>query len=243
MSHEEPAGAGSRRPDAPDPLALDTAAEADPIGRRVVTGLVKIGLATRHRAWVEASGQGLTPTQGQALALLRRRPEVGMRLAELAAELAVTPATTSEAVRVLAEKGLVRKVRAADDARALAITLTDAGRQAADRAAGWADFLLAAVDELTPPEQEVFLRGLVKMIRTLQERGEIPIARMCVTCRFFRPNVHADPARPHHCAFVDAPFGDRHLRLECLDHQAAPADQADRAWDAFVAADRPTAVS
>jgi hypothetical protein len=43
---------------------------------------------------------------------------------------------------------------------------------------------------------------------------------MCVTCRYFRPHVHSDPERPHHCAFVDAPFGDRALRLDCRDHEA-----------------------
>jgi hypothetical protein len=42
---------------------------------------------------------------------------------------------------------------------------------------------------------------------------------MCATCVFFRPDVHDDPERPHHCAFVDAPFGDRQLRLDCDDYR------------------------
>lgn len=226
---------GAPPPSAAEPFDFDTAAEADPLGQRVVTGLAKIGLATRHRAWSEAEGRGLTPTQGQILALLRLRPETGMRLSEVAATLAVTAPTASVAVRTLVDKGLVRKARAPDDARAVAITLTEAGRREAERAAGWSDFLLSAVDALTPAEQAVFLRGLVKMIRTLQERGEIPVSRMCVDCRFFRPNVHADPDRPHHCAFVDAPFGDRHLRLECADQQPAPLQQAASAWESFTA--------
>lgn len=53
--------------------------------------------------------------------------------------------------------------------------------------------------------------------------------------RFFRPRVHADPYRPHHCAFGDAPFGDRHLRLECADHQPAPEEQERRARETFAA--------
>lgn len=200
----------------------------------MVAGLAKLGLATRHRAWSEAEGQGLTPTQGQILAMLRTRAERGMRVTELAAALAVTAATTTVAVQALERKGLVHKSRAPQDGRARTITLTDAGQHEAERAVGWSDFLLAAVDELTPDEQEVFLRGLVKMIRALQERGEIPISRMCVTCRFFRPNVHSDARSPHHCAFVDAPFGDRHLRLECPDHDPAPREQANSAWVRFI---------
>jgi DNA-binding MarR family transcriptional regulator len=214
------------------PFDFETAAEAEPLDRRVITGLAKVGLATRHHAWREAEGQGLTPTQGQVLAFLRHRPEAA-RLSTLAEVLAVTPATASQAVDALTRKGLAAKARASDDARALAITLTEAGRREADRVAGWSDFLLAAVDTLTPAEQTVFLGALVKMIRTLQERGEIPISRMCVTCRFFRPKVHPDPDQPHHCAFVDAPFGDRHLRLDCADHDPAPPEQARQAWEAY----------
>ena len=70
------------------------------------------------------------------------------------------------------------------------------------------------------------------MIRTLQLNGEIPVSRMCLTCVHFRPNVHTG-AEPHHCAFVDAAFGARHLRLECGDHQPAAPQQEKDAWAAF----------
>lgn len=211
---------------------------AEASGHNIVTGLAKLGLATRHRAWQGAGGQGLTPTQGQILALLRFRHGDGARLSELAQGLAISAPTASDAVRALVAKGLVEKVRAPDDARALTITLTAAGRREAERAAGWSDFLLDAVDALSPDERAVFLRGLVKMIGALQRRGEIPVSRMCPTCRFFRPHVHDDPARPHHCAFVDAPFGDGQLRLECDDHQDASTAQVEEAWARFTSFNR-----
>src|SRR5690349_5113462 len=116
--------------------------ETDPIAPRVVTGLAKIGLATRHQAWSE--GRGLTPSQGQILALLRAHPQRSMRVTELAAALAVTAPTASVAVAALEQKGLVRKAKAPDDARARAITLTDEGEHQAHRAANWSDFLLTA---------------------------------------------------------------------------------------------------
>ena len=37
----------------------------------------------------------------------------------------------------------------------------------------------------------------------------------------------------HHCAYVDAPFGDRELRLDCADFDAAPSSDAVRAWEVF----------
>jgi DNA-binding MarR family transcriptional regulator len=203
-----------------------------PLAQRVTTGLAKVGIALKQQAWAEAGGRGLTPTQGQALALLRANPG-GLRLGALAQQLGVTAATASDSVAALHRKGLVAKAPLAGDGRAVVVRLTPAGSREAAVAAAWPDFLLEAVDQLSTAEQAAFLRALVTMIRTLQTRGRIPVARMCVSCRFFQPFRHPDPRLPHHCAFVDAPFGDGELRLDCPDHIAAPAELAARTWEAF----------
>ncbi len=212
--------------------AEDALPPDEPLAKRVTTGLAKVGLALKQQAWAEAGGRGLTPTQGQVLALLRANPD-GLRLGELAGQLGVTAATTSDSVAALTRKGLVAKLPLAGDGRAVLVRLTREGAREAAAAAAWPDFLLEAVDELSGDEQAAFLRGLVTMIRTLQVRGRIPVARMCVSCRFFQPFRHRGEARPHHCAFVDAPFGDGELRLDCPDHVAAPAELAARTWAAF----------
>jgi DNA-binding MarR family transcriptional regulator len=210
-----------------DPLPPD-----EPLAGRVTTGLAKVGIALKQQAWAEAGGRGLTPTQGQVLALLRANPG-GLRLGALARQLGVTAPTASDSVAALHRKDLVAKAPLAGDGRAVVVRLTPAGTREAAAAAAWPDFLLEAVDELSAAEQAAFLRALVTMIRTLQERGRIPVARMCVSCRFFQPFRHDNPARPHHCAFVDAPFGDGELRLDCPDHAAAPPEQAEATWHAF----------
>lgn len=190
---------------------------------RTLVALSKIGLALRSEAWRETAPRGLNPTQAQVLVVLRQAPAAGLRLSQIADRLGVSAATVSASVSALERKGLVHKERAADDARALAVSLTPAGRAEAGEMAEWPDLLLGAVGVLDEEEEAVFLKALLKVIRQLQERGRISPARMCVTCRYFRPDVHDDPERPHHCAFVDAPFGDRNLRVDCGDHE--PADR------------------
>ncbi|MCS6803430.1 MAG: MarR family winged helix-turn-helix transcriptional regulator [Chloroflexota bacterium] len=211
-------------------------AGAGPIAARLATALAKIGLALKSRGWREAGPRGLSPTQAQILVQLRRGPA---SLAAVAAALGVTPPTASDAVAALERKGFVSKRVAPEDGRAIRIALTAAGREEAERAAGWPDFLAAAAETLAPEEQAVFLRALIKLIRELQERGEIPLSAMCVSCVFFRPNVHPDPRRPHHCAFVDAPFGDSALRLDCPDFQLAPPEARQTAWLAFAGGSPP----
>ena len=204
-------------------------------GPLLAIGLAKIGLVLRHEAWQRRTRDGLTPTQSQILALLHARRGTGMRLADIADGLGVSAATASDSVRVLAEKGLVLKKRSQADARSLAVRLTGRGAEEAARASQWPDFLLEAIDALGEEERAVFLRGLTKMIRVLQEQGRIPPARMCATCRYFRPNAHRDPRRPHHCAFVDAPFGEGELRLDCADQEPLPPAEAGELWEAFLA--------
>ena len=205
----------------------------EPLARRVVVGLSKIGLALRTQAWREAGGRGLTPTQGQILAILQGRRAKPCRLQELADGLGVSAATASDAVRALERKRLVAKERSREDARTLAVGLTPRGEAEARLTRTWSDFLVETVTELEAAEQAALLRLLTRTILGLQRRRQIPVAAMCVTCRFFRPQAHPGSERPHHCAFVDAPFGDAALRLECAEHEpATPSARgaAEAAW-------------
>jgi DNA-binding MarR family transcriptional regulator len=202
--------------------------------RRVSDGLARIGMVMKSEAWKQAGPAGLTPTQAQILALLNARGGA-LRLSAVAGDLAVTPATASEAVAALVTKRMARKTPAADDGRAVAIELTAKGRRRAASIGQWPDALAAATGALEPPEQEVLLRALAKMIRRLQQEGRIPLARMCVNCRYFRPNAYPGSELPHHCDYVDAPFGDRHLRLECREFEEERVEVREVKWKSFAA--------
>jgi len=65
-------------------------------------------------------------------------------------------------------------------------------------------------------------RLLLDLIAGLQRSGTITVARMCSTCRFFRPDAHPGAVERHHCALVDIPMSDGQLRVDCAEH--APAD-------------------
>ena len=203
-----------------------------PIESRIAFGFARINTAMRSKAWAQAAANGLTPTQADILNLLASRTAT-LRLSAIAEQLAITPATASDAVAALVAKGLVEKGRAADDGRAIALKLTKRGARIAVTTADWSSFLGVAAETLSDEEKAVMLKLIIKMIRQLQERGEIPVNRMCVTCKYFGPNENADPGTPHYCHFVKAPFGNRHLRLDCPEHEEAEATAQQRNWAAF----------
>ena len=201
---------------------------------RVSTGFTQLGVALRHLAWVKAGPGNLTPTQGQILGRLHGKGAMEIRPSDLAEALAVTLPTISDAVSTLSAKGLVTKRRSRKDGRATALSLTRAGRREAERVAVWPDSLTTTVENLDADEQAGLLRALVKMIRALQVRGEIPGAQMCPTCSFFRPHVHADGPHPHHCDLLNAAFGDRELRLDCPVHEVPETSAEESTWKRFV---------
>jgi DNA-binding MarR family transcriptional regulator len=201
---------------------------------RIVAGLLKVGLAVKSRKAGKAGLHGLTPAQAQILAFLEFGPQESSTLSEIAEGMAITPPTASVSVSSLVGKGLVTRRRSAADGRAVTLTLSAAGGRMAHEVSDWTDFLVSAVEALDPGEQEVFVKGLVKIIRTLQVRGEIPLSRMCVTCRYFRPNAHPGRPAPHHCGYVDMAFGHGDLRFECPEHEAARDEMQMAAWPKFL---------
>lgn len=213
-------------------MPAQTAAQAPdaPLAQRIATALHKLGLAMKNQSWRQAQGRGLSPTQGQILSLLASSgPQSGK---EIAAALGVSLPTVSASVKTLVGKGLAEKHPDPRHARASLVSLTAPGRDAGAEARSWPDFLAGAVGSMSDAEQAAFYSGLLKMIRSLQEAGQIPTQSMCLTCTHFRPRVHTGP-RPHHCALIDAPMADTTLRLECPDHEAASPEQQLVTWRAL----------
>lgn len=203
--------------------------------QKIIVGFSKLSQAMKNKSWERGSQRKISPTQGQILAYLAgRRKEAVTSLSDIVDHLGVTPATVSDAVRILAEKGFIKKRTGVDDKRLINHTLTIQGVKLAQEVSEWPDFMNQALDVLPAEDHERLFLILVKMIRQLQVRNEIPVSKMCVTCQYFRPNMYSDDQRPHHCAFVNAPFGNKDLRLECPDHQEADSQILDKNWNELI---------
>lgn len=211
---------------------METPFAAPPVHARIVEGLERIATALRADDWVRARSAGVNPTQLAILRLLDGRGP-GWTVKELSLQLGVSQPTATDSILALERKALIEKRADPADGRAVRIVITGAGRaavRAGGEAASAVDRAAAALDD---DDQEQLLVQLVSVIRELQEQGAIPIQRMCVNCRYFRPYAHTDAARPHHCNFVDAAFGQQDLRIDCRDHETADPSARAATWGAF----------
>lgn len=207
--------------------------DAAALTSQLAAGLEKIGLAMKSRTWRREGRAGLGPLQRQVLTLLRSKPGQRAQVSTVANELAIRLPTASEVIATLERKQLVRRRRNMSDGRVVMAQLTAKGNRSCAPSSRMPDRLATATEALSEPEQVILLTSLVKVIRSLQEQGEISVARMCVSCNRFRPNQHANADRPHHCDSLNIPLGDRSLRLDCHVFEPASTLQVNEAWANF----------
>jgi DNA-binding MarR family transcriptional regulator len=103
--------------------------------------------AAHYVAWFREAGLGVTPVQGGILLLVDENP--GLTQIALARLLRIEPPSLTQALNPLIETGLVERSRAAHDGRAVALSLSPAGRQA-----------VATVRRETPAQEADALSGL-----------------------------------------------------------------------------------
>lgn len=188
---------------------------------KIVAAMDRLGHAIRVQMARLARFHGLTVTQLQLLLRLRTDPPERRRVGALAAELDVTLPTVSDAISALERKGLVDRSADPEDGRGVRLVLTGRGYEVADSADAWqvrAQYLLRSV---SVPDKERALGFLTGLIAELYREGYLGVARMCATCRYFRPD---DAPRPQHrCVLLDLTLGPGDVRVDCPEHEPAEA--------------------
>jgi DNA-binding MarR family transcriptional regulator len=195
----------------------------DELAGRLAVGLLRLAAALDAATAGHGSGAPHTLTEQQVLLLLARLG-VPCSVAELASRLAMSTTAVVATLGRLREDGLLTMNPAPSyDPDQMLVALTDRGRALPVPLLNWAGQLLGSLAEVPDREQERLLGLVVERITTLQRRGRMPVARMCLTCRFFQPYAHPGQPDPHHCALVDAAFGHPALRVHCPEQQPHPA--------------------
>ena len=191
------------------------------VDNKIVASLERLSQVFRVLLREEAQGHGLSPIQAQFLVHLLFHDIELRRVGRLAEEFNLTRATVSDAVGSLEEKGLIHREPWPEDKRVVTLGLTSAGEKLAAELSNWANIVKEHLTASSPEEKEIVMRFLMRLIASLQRTGVITVSRMCVTCRFFRPDEHPGSDSPHHCALLDSPLAGSDLRINCPEHELA----------------------
>ncbi len=198
------------------PSIFDPGAQHDQVDYKIVAGLDRIAQALRSMMWEAGKAHGLTPIQMQCLVFLKYHDDKRRRAGQLAKEFDVTPATVSQAIRVLLKKDFIEKQPLQDDARIQILNLTKQGQKICSQIDNWANNLLPLLDSATSDQKDLFLSMLMSLIESLQKTGNISVTRQCTTCRFFR----AADNEMFFCKLLEKEMPAAGLRLDCPEHEA-----------------------
>jgi DNA-binding MarR family transcriptional regulator len=114
-----------------------------------------------------STGEGLTPTQYSVLALVRVRGPIG--LAELTELEGLNPTMLSRIVKVLDERGLIRRLPDPSDMRAARVAVTPEGEKTHERVREQRTQVLAECIEGLPPQIAETLLAAVPALEELAE--------------------------------------------------------------------------
>jgi len=119
-----------------------------------------------------STGEDLTPTQYSVLALVRARGPLG--LAELNELEGLNPTMLSRIVKVLDERGLIRRLPNPSDMRAARVEVTPEGERVAGRVREQRTQVLSECLERLPPQTVDLLLAAVPAMEELAEAVKSP---------------------------------------------------------------------
>lgn len=117
---------------------FDVNRQQQKIDRKIVVALERISEAFRVLLWNESKENALSPIQIQALIFLLFHTADKCTISYLAKEFNLSKPTMSDSIKVLVQKGLVKKIADTEDSRSYNIALTASGKRIAEKSANFA---------------------------------------------------------------------------------------------------------
>ena len=178
---------------------------------KLLNALERLSETLKSLPWEQAKRYGVSPIQIQILLFVAEHPADLTGVSYLAREFNVTKATVSDAVRALLKKGYLEKDHSPVDSRRYNLLLTPAGRELTGRVSDYARPVRETLDGLDPGALRTTFDTLAQVIYGLNQRGVIPVQRMCFNCRFYV----GDKRRSHRCNLLEIDLKAEDVRMDC----------------------------
>lgn len=184
---------------------------------KIIAAMERISQAFRVLLWEKSVGNALTPIQIQVLIFLLYHDAEKRKISYLAGEFHLAKPTVSQTVKILEQKGLIRKEYGQGDSRSYVIHLTPAGEDVARRTADFTREMRAPLEQLAPDQKTALLGQLTGMIHHLHKARVITLQRMCLTCAHYRAEYQG---HAHYCRLLNEGLDADDLRIDCPEHRS-----------------------
>ncbi len=197
-----------------DPSVFNPQAQNNRLTAKITAGLERIAEAYKALRWRYAKELGLSPIQMQVLIFLEYHADELCNVSALAVEFNVTKPTISDAIRVLEQKGLIRKIRSSVDKRAYTVSLTTEGKAMVAAIENFAEPVEQMVATLGSEDQGQLYSALMTVIKGLHRSEVLSVQRSCFACRFYDKSPTGA-----YCRLMELPLPEQDIRLDCPEFE------------------------
>jgi DNA-binding MarR family transcriptional regulator len=183
------------------------------LDNKIVAGLERLSQVFRTLLWEQAKAKQLSPIQIQLLIFIRYHGPGQNNVSYLAREFSVTKPTISDAIKVLGQKGLIRRMDDSMDNRRYSIALTAAGKKVV---ASTEDFTMPFtqwVAQTGEEEKKILWESITGLIRSLNGAGWISVQRNCYSCKHYMQK-----GGEHFCKLINEVLQVQDIRIDCPEH-------------------------
>lgn len=171
----------------------------------------------RQSLWSKAQPLGISPIQVQILLFIKYHEAKLNKVSHLATEFQMTKATISDSVRILVNKGLLKKEVSKEDKRSFNLILTTAAQSLTSEAESFTSGIQETLSSLKVGDKNTLFESLYRLLDQMNESGVIPVQRMCFGCNFYE----GDKSTTHRCTFLKKKLNSTEIRIDCEDFKVA----------------------
>jgi len=188
--------------------------------REVHDLIERLGNLVRADVRATCNEYGMRPVQLEALGFLTQCNRYSDTPQAVAEFLGLTKGTVSQTLKVLEQKGLLRKRGDAKDKRLVHLIPTAKGRRLVERVVPAASLTLG-IENLAKSESQVTVKALRVLLRSVQKANGLKTFAPCHTCRFNQKREGN-----YFCGLTHEPLEEHDVTLLCREHQYPIASAA-----------------
>lgn len=186
------------------------------LDNKIVAGLDRLSQVFRILLWNKAKEQSLSPIQIQLLIFINYHSADKTTISYLAQEFNFTKPTISDAIRVLEQKKLIKKLTDTTDTRSYTIQLTTSGKGIVAETEDFASPLTTIIARTTEADKKVLWQNISSLIIQLNKLEVISVQRTCFNCKHY-----TSKNKTHFCSLLNQKLETQDIRIDCGEFENA----------------------
>lgn len=180
------------------------------LDNKIVAGLERLSQVFRILLWEKAKEHNLSPIQIQLLIFLQHHAADLSTISYLAQEFNFTKPTISDAIKVLEQKGFIKKFTSSTDTRSYTIQLTTSGKELVRATENYPNPLISLIARTSETDKIVLWRNIYTLIFQLNKLEVISVQRTCFNCKYY-----SNRSKKHFCNLLNQKLDTQEIRIDC----------------------------